>query len=113
MGVVGTGQEGARPRAALPSNVKMLGQVSDQELPGLYHGARALIFTADEDFGIAPLEAQAAGRPVIALRRGGALEPLTPHTGLFSYRPTPHSLPHPLHAFHSCVPDPLRTTHRS
>jgi glycosyltransferase involved in cell wall biosynthesis len=99
--VVGSGQEGNRLRAALPANVKMIGQVSDQELPGLYHGARALIFTADEDFGIAPLEAQAAGRPVIALRRGGALETITPRTGLFFEEQTPESLADAVMAFDS------------
>ncbi|HME90264.1 MAG TPA: glycosyltransferase, partial [Myxococcaceae bacterium] len=66
-----------------PSNVRILGHVPDDELAELYRGARALVFTAEEDFGIAPLEAQAAGRPVIAFRGGGALETLTPQTALF------------------------------
>jgi glycosyltransferase involved in cell wall biosynthesis len=103
--VVGSGQEGTRLRASVPANVKMLGQVSDQELPGLYHRARALIFTADEDFGIAPLEAQAAGRPVIALRRGGALETLTPRTGLFFERQTADSLANAVIGFESWEAD--------
>jgi glycosyltransferase involved in cell wall biosynthesis len=80
--VAGSGQEAAR-LGALPPNVRMLGQVRDDALPGLYRDARALIFPGEEDFGITPVEAQASGRPVIALGRGGALETVTPQTGLF------------------------------
>jgi glycosyltransferase involved in cell wall biosynthesis len=40
----------------------------------LYRGARAVLMTGEEDFGIVPVEAQACGRPVVALARGGALE---------------------------------------
>jgi len=67
----------------LPPNVKALGQVSDAELPALYRNARALVFPGVEDFGITPLEAQASGRPVIAFAEGGALETVTPETGVF------------------------------
>src|SRR5262252_6157759 len=90
--VVGSGQEEARLRAELPPNAKMIGQISDEELSRVYQDARALVFTANEDFGIAPLEAQAAGRPVIALRRGGALETLTSATALFFDEQTPQAL---------------------
>jgi glycosyltransferase involved in cell wall biosynthesis len=69
--------------ADLPKHVKALGQVSDHQLPGLYRDARALIFPGVEDFGITPLEAQASGRPVIAFAAGGALETVTPKTGVF------------------------------
>jgi glycosyltransferase involved in cell wall biosynthesis len=82
LGVAGSGQEAAR-LGTLPPNVRMLGQVSDEALPALYRDARALIFPGEEDFGITPVEAQASGRPVIALGRGGALETVTPDTGLF------------------------------
>src|SRR5262249_16812748 len=54
-----------------------------EALPALYRDARALIFPGEEDFGLTPLEAQASGRPVIALARGGALETVTPETGVF------------------------------
>jgi glycosyltransferase involved in cell wall biosynthesis len=66
--------------------------VPDADVPELYRGARALVFPGEEDFGIAPLEALASGRPVIALARGGALETLTPETGLFFDQPTPEAL---------------------
>ena len=72
--------------------MKALGQVSDEELPGLYRDARALVFPGVEDFGLTPLEAQACGRPVIALGRGGALETVRSSTGLFFGEPTVESL---------------------
>ncbi len=77
---------------ALPPNVKALGQVRDADLPELYRNARALVFPGVEDFGITPLEAQASGRPVIAFGEGGALETVTPHTGLFFAAQTVESL---------------------
>jgi glycosyltransferase involved in cell wall biosynthesis len=48
--------------------------VDDETLRGLYRGAQALVLPAEEDFGIAPVEALACGRPVVAFARGGALE---------------------------------------
>lgn len=82
--VVGDGEESKALRMNLPANVKMLGRVSAEELPGLYQGARALIFPAEEDFGIVPVEAMACGTPVIAYRRGGALDSvIDQQTGLF------------------------------
>jgi glycosyltransferase involved in cell wall biosynthesis len=55
-------------------NVEFVGRVSDDELKQLYAGCRALVFPGEEDFGIAPLEANASGRPVIAYAGGGALD---------------------------------------
>ena len=58
--------------------------VSDEELRALYAGAKALLFPGIEDFGIVPVEAQAAGTPVIALGKGGALETVIDgQTGIF------------------------------
>ena len=88
----GGGQEAAKLAKNLPPNVKWLGPVPDEELYDLYRGARALIFPGEEDFGITPLEMQAAGRPVIALGRGGALETVTERTGLFFAEQTAESL---------------------
>lgn len=81
--VVGSGQDERRARQSAPPNVKFLGQVSDAELAQLYRACRALLFTGEEDFGLTPLECQASGRPVIAYASGGALETVTPKTGLF------------------------------
>jgi glycosyltransferase involved in cell wall biosynthesis len=72
--VVGTGPEEARLRAVAGPTVSFLGWRPDAEIARLYARCRALIFPAVEDFGITPLEAAAAGRPTIALARGGALE---------------------------------------
>ncbi len=55
-------------------NVEFVGRVSDAELKELYAGCRGLLFPGEEDFGIAPLEANASGRPVIAYAAGGALD---------------------------------------
>ena len=75
--------EAALRRAAGPT-VRFTGRVSREELRSLYTRARALIFPGVEDFGIVPLEAQAAGTPVIALGIGGALETVTSgSTGVF------------------------------
>ncbi|HEY1907968.1 MAG TPA: glycosyltransferase [Myxococcaceae bacterium] len=90
--IAGDGQDGRLLRDGLPPNVRWLRKVPDAEVPGLYRGARALVFPGEEDFGIAPLEALASGRPVIALARGGALETLTPETALLFDDPTPAAL---------------------
>ncbi len=72
--VVGGGQDEAHLHALAPPGVTFLAGVTDAELAGIYAGARALIFPGEEDFGIMPVEAMAAGTPVIAFGRGGALE---------------------------------------
>ena len=55
-------------------HTEFLGHVPDAELPALLAGARALLFPGIEDFGIVPVEAQAAGAPVVAHHAGGARE---------------------------------------
>jgi glycosyltransferase involved in cell wall biosynthesis len=72
--IVGTGPEDRRLRAQAPRGVEFLGHRPDREVAELYRRCRALLFPGVEDFGIVPLEAMAAGRPVIALAAGGALE---------------------------------------
>jgi glycosyltransferase involved in cell wall biosynthesis len=72
--VVGTGPEERRLRAQAGPGVEFLGWRSDAEVADLYARCRAVLFPAVEDYGIVPLEAAAAGRPTIALARGGALE---------------------------------------
>jgi glycosyltransferase involved in cell wall biosynthesis len=79
--IAGSGQS-TRWLEGLPANIRALGQVPDAQLPELYRNARALVFPGIEDFGITPLEAQAAGRPVIAFAQGGALETVTRQTGV-------------------------------
>ncbi len=81
--VVGDGPELPRLRRlagrTAARNVEFMGRVEDERLAQLYAGCRAFIFPGEEDFGIAPLEAQASGRPVIAYGKGGALETVLGH----------------------------------
>ncbi|MHB1610748.1 MAG: glycosyltransferase [Sulfobacillus sp.] len=72
--VAGDGPERKHLEHLAGPTVKFLGTVSDDQLGILMSQARALIFPGEEDFGIAPVEAQAAGRPVIAYGRGGVMD---------------------------------------
>jgi glycosyltransferase involved in cell wall biosynthesis len=74
-------------------NIELLGWQSAPALAEHYARCRALIFPGLEDFGIVPVEAMAAGRPVIAYGRGGALETVVDGTtGLFFHEQTPEAL---------------------
>ncbi len=91
--VVGSGPDEARLRRAARENVVFAGEKSDAELRDLYRRARALVFPGEEDFGLVPLEAQSAGKPVIAYGRGGALETVVEgETGTFFGEQTPGAL---------------------
>jgi glycosyltransferase involved in cell wall biosynthesis len=72
--VVGDGPERERLTRNLPANVTFAGRLDDQRTAALLGRSRAFVFAAHEDFGIAPIEAQAAGTPVIAFREGGSSE---------------------------------------
>jgi glycosyltransferase involved in cell wall biosynthesis len=98
--VAGDGPGRAVLQDRAPANVRFLGRVSDEELQDLYSRCRALIYPQEEDFGIVPIEAQAAGRPVIAFGSGGATETVLPlgesrdrsPTGLWFSPQTPAAL---------------------
>jgi glycosyltransferase involved in cell wall biosynthesis len=82
--VVGGGPMRKKIERKAKRNVEFLGEVPDNELLKLYQRCRALVFAGVEDFGLAPLEAQAAGRPVIAYGCGGFLETVVDgKTGIF------------------------------
>ena len=70
--VGGQGRDRARLEAMAGPTVQFIGYVPDEDLPDLFARCRAFIFPGLEDFGITPVQAQAAGRPVIAFRGGGA-----------------------------------------
>jgi glycosyltransferase involved in cell wall biosynthesis len=72
--VAGSGRDLERLRSMAGPTVEFLGWVSDETVPALMARCRAFLFPGAEDFGIAPLEAMAAGRPVIAYAYGGALD---------------------------------------
>ncbi len=72
--VAGTGPDFHKIKAIAGDNIILKGFVSDQEMKSYMQKAKAFVFAADEDFGIIPVEAQACGTPVIALKRGGTEE---------------------------------------
>ena len=100
--IVGDGQlEKELKRRRVSDNIEFIGRVNDNELKSLYKDAKAFVFAAEEDFGIAPVEAQALGVPVIAYGRGGTAETVIPingslksanPTGLFFFEQTADSL---------------------
>lgn len=95
--VIGTGSEGAKLRAQAKPNISFLGAVSDAELAEEYGKAKAVIFTPFLEYGLIPLEANAAGTPVLCYGRGGVEETMIPvgkpsPTALFFYEQTPEAL---------------------
>ncbi len=87
--------------------VTFLGRVSDEERRRLFCEARALVFPGEEDFGIIPVEAQAAGLPVIAYRVGGASETVIDgETGVLFDEQTPRSLAAAIERFESLHLEP-------
>jgi len=79
--IVGDGPERRRLKAMAGPTVRFLGSIpDDRQLAQLYARCRAFLFPSLDDFGVAPVEAQAAGRPVIALGRGAAVETVMPDT---------------------------------
>ena len=81
--IVGIGPDRVRLERMAQGRVEFLGRVSDDQVRNLYRRAAVTLLPGEEDFGIVPLEAQACGRPVVALGRGGALETVVPdETGI-------------------------------
>jgi glycosyltransferase involved in cell wall biosynthesis len=83
--IIGDGPERRHLARDLPPNVVLAGRLGDDETAHAMGAARAFLFVAEEDFGIAPVEAQAAGTPVVAYRAGGTAETIR---GLDSALPT-------------------------
>lgn len=76
--VVGTGPDLGPLMRQFGDSAEFLGRVPDEQLDRLYADARVFVMTNVEEFGIAAVEAQAAGRPVVAAAAGGALETVLP-----------------------------------
>lgn len=76
--IAGSGRDRERLEALAGPTVQFLGYVPDADLPDLYARCRAFVFPGEEDFGIAPIQAMAAGRPVIAYAAGGVLDSVIP-----------------------------------
>ncbi len=91
--VIGEGAELARLRRQSAPNVRFPGRQPDDVVTDYLERCKAFVFAANEDFGIVPVEAQAAGAPVIAYGYGGVTETVLPGvTGLFFMEQTPESL---------------------
>jgi len=95
--VIGDGPEMPSVRAVAGSNVTVMGGQSNDVVVSHLQRAKAFLFAAEEDFGIAPVEAQACGTPVIAYGKGGALETVRGRdgdgqTGVFFDTQTPEAI---------------------
>jgi glycosyltransferase involved in cell wall biosynthesis len=112
--IVGGGRDRAALERIATPNVQFLGRVSDADLGLLYARCRAFIFPGEEDFGLTPLEAQAAGRPVIAFGAGGALETVTEGvTGEFFRAASAESLAESVAGFRAGRYDPTEIRRRA
>ena len=76
--IAGSGRDRERLEAMAGPTIEFLGRVPDEDLPDLMARCRAFMWPGEEDFGISPIQAMAAGRPVIAYAAGGALETVIP-----------------------------------
>lgn len=91
--IAGTGPEEANLKKIARNNIEFVGYTPEENLIELMQKAKALIFAANEDFGIVPVEAMASGTPVIAYGKGGATETVARgKTGLFFDKQDPASI---------------------
>ena len=104
--IVGRGQLDRELRLMAGSTVRFLGSLSRAAVIDVLARSRALIFPGVEDFGITPLEALAAGTPVIAFRGGGVLETLSEEDSVFFDHPSVESLTEAIQRFNACAPRP-------
>ncbi|TXG83405.1 MAG: glycosyltransferase family 4 protein [Thermomicrobiales bacterium] len=107
--VVGTGRSESELRSIAGPTVEFLGRLDDDEVQALMARCKGFILAGSEDFGISAVEAQAAGRPVIAFGAGGALESIIPgETGIFFYERTAESLWDAVRAFDTIAWQPAK-----
>ena len=112
--VVGNGPDARRLRRMAGPNVHFTGRVDDRRAAELLAQARALVVTATEEFGIAAVEAQAAGRPVIALAEGGVRETVIEgETGVFYEEASVDALSEAVTAFDVMGVDPEACMHNA
>ena len=90
--IIGEGPDRKRLEKLAGPTITFQGYQSNEAVRDAYTKASAVLFTSNDDFGLVPLEANACGTPVIALQAGGALETVTPKTGMFFEQPTTESL---------------------
>jgi len=105
--VAGDGRDRAALEAMAGPTVEFKGRLPWAEVVELMANCRAFLFPGFEDFGITPLEAQAAGRPVIAFARGGALDTVIEgETGLFFLEQSVEALIETIERFEQLSFDP-------
>ncbi|MBN1383342.1 MAG: glycosyltransferase [Elusimicrobia bacterium] len=91
--IIGRGQNERKLKKIARKNIEFLGWRDNNELKKYYQNCKALVFSGEEDFGIVPVEAQSCGKPVIAYKKGGALETIVDReTGIFFENQTVESL---------------------
>ncbi len=91
--IIGDGSHRAYLESIAGDNIEFLGFKSDEAVTEYIENCRAFIFPGEEDFGITPVEAMSAGKPVLAYGRGGALETVIENkTGEFFFEPTVESM---------------------
>ena len=112
--VIGDGPDRARLEKMGDDRIEFLGRQPDAIVNYYAARCRALIFPGEEDYGMAPLEANAAGRPVIAFRGGGAVETIEEgSTGVFFDNPTSMSLSTAIEKFESMPWNPYHLRHHA
>ncbi len=106
--ISGSGRDREALEALAGPTIKFLGRVPDAQMPDLMARCKAFVFPGREDFGLTPLEAQAAGRPVIAFGQGGALDTVIDgETGAFFREPSATALAETVLGFDAEAVDPL------
>jgi glycosyltransferase involved in cell wall biosynthesis len=97
--VIGRGPEKISLQKSAKENIEFLGYLEDKEVARYYREAKAFVFAAEEDFGIVPVEAMAAGRPVIAYGQGGVAEIVDENCGILFDKQTAASLKKAVQSF--------------
>jgi glycosyltransferase involved in cell wall biosynthesis len=102
--IAGTGSDEAYLKSLAKGfpNIEFRGRVSDQEAANLYQECKFFIFPSEDDFGITPVEAMSAGKPVLAINKGGVLDTVIPgETGIFFNKATKSDIKKSIIAFSS------------
>lgn len=112
--VVGSGEEISVQQKRAKNNIVFKGYVGDSQLPQIYANAKAVLFPQEEDYGLVPVESQAAGTPVIAYGVGGAAETVVDgQTGVLFKTQTPEALIEAVRRFEKLQFDPAKLREHS